>query len=123
MGRAMAQPENLFNNRLNLNRRLVLGAGAFLAASAGRSDRGFAMQKFESGRVMSDGLGIYYEVHGEPLAGRTPMVLRGRPDAHRDRVRAGPALGRGENLALTAGAERSRDFFCPLVGSAVCPSS
>jgi pimeloyl-ACP methyl ester carboxylesterase len=33
------------------------------------------MQKFESGRVMSDGLGIYYEVHGEPLAGRTPMVL------------------------------------------------
>jgi pimeloyl-ACP methyl ester carboxylesterase len=75
MGRAMAQPENLFNNRLNLNRRLVLGAGAFLAASAGRSDRGFAMQKFESGRVMSDGLGIYYEVHGEPLAGRTPMVL------------------------------------------------
>jgi len=59
MGRAMAEPENLFNNRLNLNRRLVLGAGAFLAASAGRSDRGFAMQKFESGRVMSDGLGIY----------------------------------------------------------------
>jgi hypothetical protein len=47
MGRTMAQPENLFNNRLNLNRRLVLGAGAFLAASAGRSDRGFAMQKFE----------------------------------------------------------------------------
>jgi hypothetical protein len=55
----MVQPENLFNNRLNLNRRLVLGAGAFLAASAGRGDRGFAMQKFESGRVMSNGLGIY----------------------------------------------------------------
>jgi pimeloyl-ACP methyl ester carboxylesterase len=58
----------------NSNRRLVLGAGA-LAASASRSDRGFAMQKFESGRVMSDGLGVYYEVHGGPLAGRTPMVL------------------------------------------------
>jgi pimeloyl-ACP methyl ester carboxylesterase len=71
----MAHPENLFNSRLNLSRRLVLGAGAFLAASAGRSERGFAMQKFESGRVMSDGLGIYYEVHGGPPARHTPMVL------------------------------------------------
>jgi pimeloyl-ACP methyl ester carboxylesterase len=62
-------------NRLTPSRRIVLGAGAFLAASAGRSDRGFAMQRFESGRAMSDGLGVYYEVHGGPLAGHTPMVL------------------------------------------------
>jgi pimeloyl-ACP methyl ester carboxylesterase len=62
-------------DRLTLSRRIVVGAGAFLAASAGRSDRGFAMEKFESGRVLSDGLGVYYEVHGGPLAGRTPMVL------------------------------------------------
>src|SRR5436305_7834418 len=33
------------------------------------------MQNVESGRVMSDGLEIYYEVHGGPLDARTPMVL------------------------------------------------
>ncbi len=71
----MAQPRNRFNDRLDLSRRLALGAGAFLAASAGHSGRGFAMQEFESGRVMSDGLGVYYEVHGGPLAGRAPMLL------------------------------------------------
>jgi pimeloyl-ACP methyl ester carboxylesterase len=33
------------------------------------------MPSFDSGRVMSDGLGVYHEVHGGPLIGRTPMVL------------------------------------------------
>jgi hypothetical protein len=57
--------------------------------------------------------------------GRTMARPRGncQPGCASQPSRAGPALGRGENLALTAGAERSRDFFCPLVGSAVCPSS
>jgi pimeloyl-ACP methyl ester carboxylesterase len=71
----VTQPKTHFDNRLTLSRRLVVAAGAFLAASAGRSNRGFAMQEFESGRALSDGLGLYYEVHGGPLAGRTPMVL------------------------------------------------
>ena len=35
------------------------------------------MQTFERGRAMSDGLGVYYEVHGGPLDGRPPMVLVG----------------------------------------------
>ena len=72
---AMAEAEIHPTTHLTLSRRLVMGAGAFLAASAGRGDKGFAMQKFESGRAPSDGLGVYYEVHGGPLAGRTPMVL------------------------------------------------
>jgi pimeloyl-ACP methyl ester carboxylesterase len=72
---AMTQPKNLFNDRLTLDRRRVVGAGALLAASAVGGDRGYAMETFESGRAMSDGLGVYYEVHGGPLAGRTPMVL------------------------------------------------
>ncbi len=67
--------DNRFNNRLSLNRRLVLGAGAFLVMSATRSERSLAMQTSDSGRVRSDGLDIYYEIHGGPLAGRTPMVL------------------------------------------------
>lgn len=71
----MTKYRNPVGNSLTLDRRLVLGAGAFLAASAGRNDKGFAMQKFESGRAMSGDLGVYYEVHGGPLAGRTPMVL------------------------------------------------
>jgi pimeloyl-ACP methyl ester carboxylesterase len=73
--RDMTRTRKLFANGLNPDRRLILGGGAFLAAGVGRSDKGFAMQKFESGRAMSDGLGVYYEVHGGPLAGRTPMVL------------------------------------------------
>jgi len=71
----MARPVKIFDDRPKLNRRLVLGAGAFLAASAGGGQKGFAMQRSESGRVMSDGLGVYYEIHGGPLGGRTPMVL------------------------------------------------
>jgi len=63
------------NDRLTLSRRSVIGASAFLAATTARADRESAMQKFDSGHAMSDGLGIYYEVHGGPLAGRTPMVL------------------------------------------------
>jgi pimeloyl-ACP methyl ester carboxylesterase len=33
------------------------------------------MPRFENGHAVSDGLSIYYELHGGPLAGRTPMVL------------------------------------------------
>ena len=57
------------------NRRRILGAGVVLAASIGHSSRGFAMETSNSGHAMSDGLGIYYEVRGGPLAGRTPLVL------------------------------------------------
>jgi pimeloyl-ACP methyl ester carboxylesterase len=71
----MSEPETRFNNRRTFSRRRFIGAGAVLAASAGHSERGFAMSNVESGRVMSDGLGVYYEVHGGPQAGRTPMVL------------------------------------------------
>lgn len=67
------RPRNLFNNRLN--RRLVLGGGAILAASLGHSSRGFAMTAPQSGYAQADGLKVYYEVHGGPLDGRTPMVL------------------------------------------------
>ena len=67
------QPVNPFNNRLN--RRLVLGAGAVLAGSLGRSSKGFAMSAAQSGYAQADGLKVYYEVHGGPLAGRTPLVL------------------------------------------------
>jgi len=71
----VAQAGTNTSHRWPLSRRSVLGVGAFLAAGGGRVDKGFAMQKFESGRAMSDGLGVYYEVHGGPLAGRTPMVM------------------------------------------------
>lgn len=58
-----------------LGRRLVLGAGAVLAAGLGLSHKGYAMEKPLTGYAVSDGLKVYYEVHGEPLDGRTPMVL------------------------------------------------
>ena len=59
------------------SRRVLLGAGVILGAGLGDGGKGFAMTSdgIDSGRAMSDDLGIYYEVHGGPLDGRTPMVL------------------------------------------------
>jgi len=57
------------------NRRLLLGAGLVGAASVAGRDRGYAMDGIERGYAPSDGVGIYYEAHGGPPAGRTPLVL------------------------------------------------
>lgn len=58
-----------------IDRRLLLGFGVALCAGT----KGFAMQTPmpapRAGRAPSAGLDIYYEVHGGPLDGRTPMVL------------------------------------------------
>ena len=58
------------------SRRLLLGAGAGLGTGlAGGKGSAMASGKIESGYATSDGVGIYYEVHGGPLDGRAPMVL------------------------------------------------
>lgn len=57
------------------DRRLVLGAGVVMAAGLGLSSKGYAMDKPLSGHAASDGLKVYYEVHGEPLDGQAPIVL------------------------------------------------
>ena len=61
-------------------RRMLLGAGALIAACLGRSGKGLAKQADveaeSSGYAMVDGLRVYYEVHGGPAnEGRTPIVL------------------------------------------------
>jgi pimeloyl-ACP methyl ester carboxylesterase len=63
------------DDRPQPDRRLVLGAGAALAAGLGLSDKGYAMDKPRTGYAASDGLQVYYELHGEPLGAQTPMVL------------------------------------------------
>lgn len=59
-----------FNNRLNLDRRALLGAGAAL----GLASKGHAMEKPRSGYADCGDLKVYYEIHGGPLDGRTPML-------------------------------------------------
>lgn len=58
-----------------IDRRLLLGLGVALCGGT----KGFTMQTrstdSRTGRAPSAGLDIYYEVHGGPLDGRTPMVL------------------------------------------------
>lgn len=54
-----------------VDRRRVLGAGAVLGA--GFATKGLAMDA--PGYATIDGLKVYYEIHGGPLAGRTPFVL------------------------------------------------
>jgi pimeloyl-ACP methyl ester carboxylesterase len=63
------------------SRRLLLGAGALLAAGLGRGVEAFAMEikgkpGRNSGYATVDGLRVYYELHGgAPNAGKTPIVL------------------------------------------------
>nr|QQZ49368.1 alpha/beta hydrolase [Phenylobacterium glaciei] len=56
-----------------VDRRLVLGAGALLGA--GLATKGFAAETATTGYAKVDGLKVYYEVHGGPLAGLPPFVL------------------------------------------------
>jgi hypothetical protein len=60
--------------------RMLLGAGALIAACLGRSGKGLAkeadVEAESSGYAMVDGRGVYHEVHGGPAnEGRTPIVL------------------------------------------------
>ncbi|HET6159870.1 MAG TPA: alpha/beta hydrolase [Dongiaceae bacterium] len=61
--------------RPRCSRRLLLGAGALLAAGLGRSGTAFA-DSGSSGYAPVDGLKVYYELHGASLdTGKIPIVL------------------------------------------------
>lgn len=60
---------------LRPGRRLVLGAGAALAVGLAATKGSAMTSKATSGYATVDGLRIYYETYGGPLAGATPMVL------------------------------------------------
>lgn len=63
-------PTDPSDDRLNLHRRGLLGAGAALALAT----KGYAMDKPQTGYAEAGDLKVYYEIHGGPLDGRTPMV-------------------------------------------------
>lgn len=57
------------------NRRFVLAGAAALTTSLAFADKGYAMDKIQTGQAVSSGLKIHYEIHGGPLGGKVPMVL------------------------------------------------
>ncbi len=57
------------------SRRLLLGAGVVLAAGLGSGERGHAMDKPRSGYANTEGLKVYYEIHGGPPGGKAPLVV------------------------------------------------
>lgn len=69
----------MIHARLDCSRRLLLGAGAALAAGLGLSDKGKAMEVQKtpvSGYAETDGLKVYYELHGgAPASGKIPLVM------------------------------------------------